>query len=101
MLIKCLVHDRANYSLSIQTMNGGKQHHPSVDGKKIKWSSNTSFNVTELAYNDSGRYICETLWSTDTAGGNYMARKTRYFLTVLKKGNTYMFKLKTDADMLL
>ena len=101
MLIQCFVHDRANYSLSIPPMNSGKKHDLSVDGKKIKWSSNTSYNVTDLAYNDSGQYICGTTWSFKRGARRYVeGEERRYFLTVLKEGKTcFILKLNTEENV--
>ena len=59
-----------------------------VDNKKIKLASKNVFNITRLAYDDSGQYICSiiVLNASDFVEGEV----TRHYLIVLKEGKTCM-----------
>ena len=55
-----------------------------VDNKKIKMLSKNVYNITNLAYNDSGEYACRVFSKTTDDNGGYSVQ-----LIVLQKGITY------------
>ena len=87
MLIRCDVPAWANSTLSLQPKGMNETiYNLSVDNEKIRLISKNVFNITNLAYNDSGDYMCESdmLEEPNTAS----RVMTRYRLIVIKKGKT-------------
>ena len=87
MLIRCDVPARANSTLSLQPKGMNETiYNLSVDNEKIRLISKNIFNITNLAYNDSGDYMCESdmLEEPNTASRVMI----RYRLIVIKEGKT-------------
>ena len=86
MLINCDRHDWAvKTELSYKPTGSDNFIDLHVDNKKIKLASKNVYNITHLAYNDSGEYICSvwTLNNKKKAAGE----EIRLQLIVLKHGN--------------
>ena len=82
MLIRCDLPAWANSTLSHQPKGMNKTiYNLSVDNEKIRLISKNIFNITNLAYNDSGDYMCE---SDMLEKPNTASRVIRYRLIVIK-----------------
>ena len=91
MLINCDVHPFLRATLSFKSGNLTYLRPASdlhVDNKKIKLASKNVFNITRLAYDDSGQYICTII--VLNASGIVEGEVTRHYLIVLKEGKTCM-----------
>ena len=92
MLINCDVHPFLRATLSFKSGNltylrPGSLTDLHVDNKKIKLASKNVFNITRLAYDDSGEYICSIIVVN---ASRIQWDVTRHYLIVLKEGKTCM-----------
>lgn len=86
ILIKCKVPDWATITnIGLNPLGKtGISYTFYVDDKKIKLVSKNVFNITQLAYNDSGQY---TYGYYSQKGNMSMGIVGRYDVLVLKEGN--------------
>ena len=89
-VINCDVYNRAYVSFGFWPANKSEKYVRSfpVPTEKIKLVSRNVYNVTRLAYKDSGQYICEMMMNT--TDGDVTRHYTRHSLFVLEEGKTYM-----------
>ena len=83
MIINCNVHNDTNATLSFKPNGSDTTYDLSVNDEKIKLASKNVFNITRLAYNDSGEYNC-TISTGNTTD------ITEHQLMVLKEGKACM-----------
>ena len=86
MLIRCDVPGNATLLLKPKEKNDTVID-LSVDNKKIELVSKNVFNITRLAYNDTGDYMCQSGMSRGP--NRTFTTLTRYRL-VLKEGKIYL-----------
>ncbi len=90
IIINCdVVHDAVRVYLGLNPAderNNGSSIDLLVDHEKIKLASKNVYNVTHLAYNDSGQYRCDIILFNST--NRTTGEVTRHYLTVLREGKT-------------
>ncbi len=92
MIINCDVYDWDRTYLSVIPADGrdnGSVIDLPVDHEKIKLASKNVYNITNLAYNDSGQYICDIIIVNTTS--KVIGEITRHYLAVLREGKTCIF----------
>ncbi len=89
MIINCDYHDWAPTDLwfmPADARDNGSVFDLPVDHEKIKLASKNVYNITNLAYNDSGLYLCIITIANTT--NTIIRERIRYNLTVLREGKT-------------